>query len=43
MVVIVVVVLIANGSFSELGQHELAIGGAPGYTDYDRGVGAPLG
>jgi hypothetical protein len=42
VVVIVVVALIANGSFSDLGQHELAIGGAPGYTTTTGESGRPL-
>jgi hypothetical protein len=42
VVIIFVVVLIANGSFSELGQHDLAISGAPGYATTTGESGRPL-
>jgi hypothetical protein len=38
----VVIVLIANGSVSRIGQHELAISGAPGYTTTTGETGLPL-
>lgn len=42
VMIVLVVVLVANGSFSELGKHDLAIGGAHGYMTTTGESGRPL-
>jgi hypothetical protein len=42
VIITIVIVLIADGSISRLGQHDLAISGAPGYTTTTGETGLPL-
>jgi hypothetical protein len=42
VVIAIVAVLIANGSFSHLGQQEVTISGAPGYSTFTGEHGLPL-